>query len=205
MLVATDADLAAAWRRHLGDLPRVTVHEGSIFDLECDAAVSPANSFGFMRGGIDGAYSRAFGAQIERRVRQQISEHHDGELVVGGADIVETGNSSIPYLVVAPTMRVPMRLVDTVHPYLAARAVFRLVLRGHFTGGPQHGHPVSARVHTVAMPGLGTGVGGVPPHTCAAQVRAAYDSVVLERYEPPESLEQAAARHAALSGRPYLD
>src|SRR4051812_43983254 len=53
ILAAVEHDLADAWERHCGELPDVAVHRGSILDLQADAVVSPANSFGFMDGGID--------------------------------------------------------------------------------------------------------------------------------------------------------
>ena len=42
-----------AWKDALGRSANVTIHHGSIFDVACDALVSPANSFGFMDGGLD--------------------------------------------------------------------------------------------------------------------------------------------------------
>ena len=39
----------------------------------------------------------------------------------------------------------------------------------------EDGTPVRDAVRTIAMPGLGTGVGGVAPSTCAHQVAAAWD------------------------------
>jgi O-acetyl-ADP-ribose deacetylase (regulator of RNase III) len=135
ILTAIEEPLAEAWAKFCGDLDFVTVHHGSILDIECDAIVSPANSFGFMDGGIDALYMHHFGAEIEARVRRQISEQHCGELLVGQADIVETYNTNIPFLIAAPTMRVPMILTDTVNPYLAARAVFRLWQEGVFVSG----------------------------------------------------------------------
>jgi hypothetical protein len=59
ILSAVDDDLANAWQRFCGDVDSVRIHHGSILDLECDAVVSPANSFGFMDGGIDAVYHAA--------------------------------------------------------------------------------------------------------------------------------------------------
>jgi O-acetyl-ADP-ribose deacetylase (regulator of RNase III) len=72
-------------------------------------------------------------------------------------------------------MREPGELLppDTVHPYLAARAVFRLWRDGRL----EDDRPVRQVVRTIALPGLGTGVGGVAPQTCARQVMAAWDEV----------------------------
>jgi O-acetyl-ADP-ribose deacetylase (regulator of RNase III) len=62
---------------------------------------------------------------------------------------------------------------DTVHPYLAARAVFRMWENGRV----EDGRPVRQLVRSIALPGLGTGVGGVAAETCARQVAAAWDEV----------------------------
>jgi O-acetyl-ADP-ribose deacetylase (regulator of RNase III) len=107
-----------------------------------------------------------------------IRTRHHGELLVGAAEIVETGNLRIPFVIAAPTMRVPMILADTVNPYLAARAVFLLIRHAVIPAGALSGEPVSAAVRSVAFPGLGTGVGRVDPNTCARQVRAAIEEIV---------------------------
>ena len=121
ILAAIEDDLADAWDRHCSDLPDVTIHRGSILDLSVDAVVSPANSFGFMDGGIDHRYSHHFGWQVQERLQELIRARHHGELAVGAAEIVETGNIRIPFVIAAPTMRVPMILRDSVNPYLASR------------------------------------------------------------------------------------
>src|SRR5262249_24821471 len=143
VLAAVDKPLAEAWQRACGDLSCVTIHHGSIFDAECDAVVSPANSFGFMDGGIDRLYTDYFGGAVQERLQACIRGCHGGELLVGCADIVPTGHARIPYLIAAPTMRVPSNLGRSIHPYLAARAVLRLILQGRFSCGDLVGQPVS--------------------------------------------------------------
>lgn len=54
-----------------------------------------------------------------------------------------------------------MILRETVQPYPAARAVLRLIKHGRFALGALQGQAISEVVHTVAFPGLGTGVGRV--------------------------------------------
>jgi O-acetyl-ADP-ribose deacetylase (regulator of RNase III) len=200
VLTAVDGPLAAAWQRWCGDLRCVEVHRGSIFDVACDAVVSPANSFGFMDGGIDRLYTDFFGPGVQERVQACIRGCHDGELLVGQADVVPTGHARIPYLIAAPTMRVPSALGRSIHPYLAARAVFLLVQRGRFSCGELAGQPVAERVRRVALPGLGTGVGRVQPVACAKQVRAAIEDFVLGRFEFPDTTLQARKRHDRLAG-----
>ncbi len=200
VLAAVEPLLASAWHEHCGDLDFVEIHEGSILDVNCDAVVSPANSFGFMDGGLDARYMHYFDCDIQMRVRRQIYDHHHGELLVGAADIVETDDLRIPFLIAAPTMRVPMVLTNSVNAYLAARAVFKLVRHGTFTSGSYAGEPISKYVTTVAMPGLGTGVGKIGRRWCAKQVRAALDDIVLGDFQMPQHWTEASEHHQLMYG-----
>jgi O-acetyl-ADP-ribose deacetylase (regulator of RNase III) len=188
ILTALDQQLFDAWSDVCGDLPCVETYRGSILDVSCDAVVSPANSFGFMDGGIDAAYKQHFKQDIEMSVRRAIWNEFHGELPVGCAVTVETVDASIPYLIAAPTMRVPMRLgPDTVNPYLAARAAL-----------------IAARLHpnikAVAFPGMGTGIGRVTGKLCAMQVRAAINAIFLEENRMPQSWAEASESHQFLYG-----
>lgn len=198
VLAALDEPLAQAWETTCADLPDVTIHHGSILDVDCDAVVSPANSFGFMDGGIDALYVQAFGPEIQARVRRAIYERHYGELLVGAAEIVETDHAHIPYLIAAPTMRVPTILRDSVNPYLAARAALLLVRFGTFTEGDYEGAPIADVVHTVAFPGMGTGVGRVSPAICARQMRVAIEDVLRWPHPLPRSWAEASTQHQLL-------
>ncbi len=198
ILTSVDDALADAWERFCGDLPFVSIHRGSIFDLSCDAVVSPANSYGFMDGGIDALYTLEFGWQVQEHLQALIHEKHYGELLVGAAEIVETGDPRLPFLIAAPTMRVPTILRDSVNPYLAARAALLLVKHQEFTEGTYAGEKVSDFVGSIAFPGLGTGVGRVGPNTCARQVRAAIDAVLLGQEPFPMSWVDAQHRHQGL-------
>src|SRR5215472_3122159 len=124
LLVDRNKDVADAFARvaaQLGDW--VTAAHTSIMDLEVDAVVSPANSFAFLDGGIDALYALRFGEALQTAARKCVLYRHHGELIVGSADIVCTGDERIPYFVLAPTMRVPMALPrNTINPYLACRA-----------------------------------------------------------------------------------
>jgi O-acetyl-ADP-ribose deacetylase (regulator of RNase III) len=199
ILTSREPELTNAWTKHCGDLDFVTVHSGSILDLACDAVVSPANSFGFMDGGIDALYSERFGWQVQDRLRQVILERHHGELLIGAAEIVETDYLRMPYLIAAPTMRVPMILGrETISPYLAARAVFLLVKKGKFTQGEHTGQNIAEYVESIAFPGMGTGIGRVPVEVCARQMRAAIDEILLGKFKFPNSWAEASERHQLL-------
>jgi O-acetyl-ADP-ribose deacetylase (regulator of RNase III) len=198
ILAATEPPLADAWERFCGELECVQVHRGSILDLSVDAIISPANSFGFMDGGIDMLYTQHFGWEVQERLQTLIKERHHGELVVGTAEIVTTNDLRLPYVIAAPTMRVPMILKDSVNPYLAARAVLLLVKHGIFHSGPLAGGPISAGVESIAFPGLGTGVGQIGPNTCAKQVYEAIQEVIYGKKTYPMTWADAQARHQKL-------
>jgi len=197
-LTAVENELADAWESHCGSLPDVVIHRGSIFDLRVDAVVSPANSFGFMDGGIDHLYSQRFGWGVQRKLRELIQIRYHGELVVGSAEIVETDNMTIPFVIAAPTMRVPMILRDTVNPYLSARAVMLLVKHGIFSSGSLEGEQISSAVQSIAFPGLGTGIGQVSPNTCAHQVKTAIEEVMLGKGSYPRTWAEAQQQHQLL-------
>jgi len=137
----------------------VEVSQGDIFETQADAIVSPANSFGYMDGGIDLAYSQHFGWDLQRNLQRVIRDQFDGELPVGQAMIVGTGDQKIPYMVSAPTMRLPMNVAETLNAYLAFRAVLRTVR--------EHNEHKTGTICRVLCPGLGTAVGRMPPRRCA--------------------------------------
>ena len=194
VLTAVERPLLEAWKRFCEDLPFVQFHLGSIFEVNCQAVVSPANSFGFMDGGIDLLYSRRFGWGIQERLQEQIRVQHGGELLVGQAEIIPTDDAQIPFVIAAPTMRVPMILRDSINPFLAARAVLRLWKNGCLP----HGQPVQNAVTTIAFPGLGTGIGQVGFDVCAHQVRQAIEDVLLESQPFPRTWAEASSRHQFL-------
>ncbi|WP_395678309.1 macro domain-containing protein [Inquilinus sp.] len=195
VLAAMENRLADAWEKAFADVGEVSIHRGSIFDVACDAVVSPANSYGFMDGGIDALYVDRFGIEVQTRLRRLILDRHHGELLIGTAEVVETGDAAQPYLIAAPTMRVPMVLgPETISPYLATRAVLLLARHGTLPGG----EPLSDRLRTIAFPGMGTGVGRVPAELCARQMRAAVDDVLLDSYRMPKSWSEASERHQLL-------
>lgn len=198
-LVAREDELAKAWADAFENVNSVEIRSGSILDVECDAIVSPANSFGFMDGGIDLLYARHFGWQVQDDLRRVIFQRHHGELLVGQAEIVETGVSTPAFLIAAPTMRVPMILgKDSINPYLATRAVLLLAKHGQFSAGRLAGTPLSARLETIAFPGMGTGVGRVSAEICARQMRAAYDEVMGKQRPMPQSWAEASENHQLL-------
>ncbi|KAL8595325.1 hypothetical protein ACOMHN_020078 [Nucella lapillus] len=187
----------------------VEISYGDIFKgaPSADAIVSPANSFGFMDGGIDMAYSLHFDWQLMERLQEAIRTQKDGELLVGDAliipiykdkemeeDVLAKAEENpqwsaynegklIKYLISAPTMRTPQDVCDTVNAYLAFRAVILAVKRHNADSSNQ-------TIRSVLCPGLGTAVGRMPKRVCAKQMLLAYETFQLgahsERRNPKE-------------------
>jgi len=95
-------DLVNAWSKEFKDEHNVKISRGDIFGLSADAIISPANSFGFMDGGIDLRYSIYFGWDLQKRLQNKIRSDFNGELPVGLATIVETNNENIKYSQLSP-------------------------------------------------------------------------------------------------------
>jgi len=169
ILVHRDTAIAKHWRTYFAAAADVSLMSGDICAVPCDAILSPANSFGFMDGGVDLALVVRFGEQSQDRVRRAIREKHAGELLVGQAEIVPTDDVQVPWLIGAPTMRVPMHVKTTVNAYLALRAVLLAV----------QSHAAQPAIGTIAVPSLCTGVGGMRPDIAAYQMWCAYEEVVL--------------------------
>ncbi len=145
---------------------------GDLLDLDCDAIVSPTNSFGFMDGGIDQAIDRFYEGRAQRAVLDRIAETFYGELPVGTATLIQLPSVRFPFLVVAPTMRVPGDARGTINAYLAMRAALAAILDQNRSGM----RPITS----LAASGMCTGVGAMPADESALQMRAAYDMIISE-------------------------
>ena len=168
-LCAREDDLFNAWSLFCNHYGFVTVTRQDIMSINAEAVVSPANSFGFMTGGIDLHYKNYFGQIIEDDLRNKIGKDFNNELLVGQATSIEIFNKppliKYKYMISAPTMRTPENISHTINAYLAAKAVF---IEAERVG-----------VSSVVFPGLGTGTGGMKPEDCAKQMNAAIDYVLV--------------------------
>jgi len=170
LLVDRNPRLVAAWEEAFARVESVEVRRGDFFSSGADVMTSPANSFGIMDGGLDLAIRNELGMRVQRAVQDVILRDFHGELPVGSAIVVPTGNPMWPHLVCAPTMRVPGNISRTANAYLAFRAALLAI----------HGFNrlnLASRIESMVCPGLGTGVGRLDERRCAAQMRIAFDSV----------------------------
>jgi O-acetyl-ADP-ribose deacetylase (regulator of RNase III) len=122
---------------------------------------------------------------VQRDVR---GPWYHGELPVGCAEIVETGESRWKYLIAAPTMRVPEPVSSTINAYLAFRAA--LVAAENFNKGQGR-----RAIDSLVCCGLATGVGGMSASRCASQMRIAYREMIcppcIGRFESIHGLHKA--------------
>jgi O-acetyl-ADP-ribose deacetylase (regulator of RNase III) len=192
-LVDINPKMLQAWDIYFKNVDNVRIIGGDFFSVDADAVVSPANSFGFMDGGLDMHISMKLGWHVQERVKRKIHEEYYGELLVGQAIVVDTDNESFPYVISAPTMRVPMILGrETVNPYLAMKAAL--------IAGLKH-----SEITTITVSGLGTSVGRVPFDVAAYQMSLAYREIVLSDYVEPKTWASAQAQHQIMYSKEILD
>jgi O-acetyl-ADP-ribose deacetylase (regulator of RNase III) len=126
---------------------RIRIVKGDITSLRCDAIVNAASDRLWMGGGVAGAIKRGGGEEIEREAVRQ------GPIPVG--DAVATGAGRLPARHIIHAVTMGQDLVTSERDIRAAtRSALRLADRLH--------------LRSIALPALGTGVGGFPLDRAAA-------------------------------------
>jgi O-acetyl-ADP-ribose deacetylase (regulator of RNase III) len=126
---------------------QIEVHQGNLLEAAVEAIVNAANSQGWMGGGVAGVIKRAAGKQVE----EEAVAH--GPTPVGAAVLTSGGTTRFRGIIHAPTMERPAMRIPVENVGKATTAALRLAEEKGFSA--------------VAIPGMGTGVGGVD-HTAAA-------------------------------------
>ena len=168
VLCDRNPEVVFGWTQILGDYQGLSFGAGDLLRMQVDAVVSPANSFGFMDGGIDLAYRNFFGLSIQRRVQTLIEQRFAGEKPVGQAMIVPTGHAKISRLVVAPTMKTPQNIQGTENVYHAMKAAL------------ERAGAADPSIERLGIPGMGTGIGGMDPFESARQLLHALVQVLQQ-------------------------
>ncbi len=131
----------------------IDVLKGDLTKQKADAICNPASSQMLMGGGAAGAIRRAGGVEIEREALRH------APLPVGKAVATGAGGLMARWVVHAPTMERPAMPTTADKVYRATKAALLCT------------ESVGAR--SLVIPGMGTGVGGVPPGEAAeAMLRA---------------------------------
>lgn len=180
-------DMVQSWKRYFLDESGVKVVNQNILTLPIDALAVPANAFGFTDGGVDLAISKEiFDWRLQDRLRALIDRDYGGELLVGQALVMPANSGRLRYVVVAPTMRVPADVSNTVNAYLAMRAILRAVEAHNRANKASPGDQIRA----LAVPGMCTGTGTMPPERAAYQMWTAYRSIIMGDLEWTKTLEK---------------
>lgn len=199
----TNPELVKAWTAFFGRNAKVDITEGSVFDLDVSVLVTPANSFGIMDDGLGSQLNKLTEGQLESRVRKLIQDKHAGELPVGCAEIITTNLEKPKFAIIAPTMRVPLRMTNAnVNSYMATRAAFRALAA--FIRQDREDHAGESRIESVAFVGMGTGAGKTAPAVAAFQMYEAYCQIVLGQEPNFATVEAATAHDAELRKSRYI-
>jgi O-acetyl-ADP-ribose deacetylase (regulator of RNase III) len=158
------SDMVSSWQQAFAGFPEVDIRLGDLLDIECDAYVSPANSYGIMDGGIDYLLRERF-VGIETKVQDAMSIIGP-KLPVGMAIVVETDDLDVPYLICAPTMELPSDVGRTRNAFRAMAALL--------SATDDYNYANDEVIASIAIPGLCTGIGGMAPSESAAQMAHAY-------------------------------
>jgi len=116
----------------------IQVLKGDLTKTKADAIVNPANSFGYMGGGVALAIKRVGGEEIEK---EAISK---APVEIGKAVATTAGRLKAKFVIHAPTMVNPAGETDEENVRLATLAALKCAEENRAT---------------VAFPGMGTGVG----------------------------------------------
>jgi len=125
----------------------IVAQQGDITQVKADAVVNPANSLGEMGGGVAGALRSAGGAEIEKEAMSK------APIPVGEAISTTAGKLPFRYVIHAPTMEKPAE-ASTIEKI--RKATLAAVMCADSYG-----------VKVLAIPGMGTGVGGISPGSAA--------------------------------------
>lgn len=127
---------------------------GNLTDQNVEAIVNPANSEGEMGGGVAAAIKSAGGAEIELEAMEK------APIPIGKAVVTSPGKLRCQSIIHAPTMRMPVQRTNVKNITLAMNAVFTLVR--------------DYEIASMAIPGFGTGTGGV---SVADSAKAMIDAI----------------------------
>ena len=144
---------------------QIHVAKTDLADLTVDAVVLPANSHGRMVGGVASAVLAAGGQKIEDEARSS------APIAVGAAVITTGGDLPSAHVIHAPTMEEPGQKIGVENVRRATRAALIAASRNNFA--------------TIALPGMGTGVGGVPIDEAA---RAMVDELRAHKQPNPQTV-----------------
>ena len=131
----------------------IEILEDSILNTDVDAIVNAANSIGYMGGGVAGVIKREAGEEPEKEAVKK------GPTEVGKACLTTAGKLKFKGIIHAPTMEQPAIRIPSENIYKATKATLDIAEKEGF--------------ESIAIPGMGTGVGGVAVENAAKKMMQA--------------------------------
>lgn len=158
--------------------------------------VSPANSLGFMDGGIDAVLSRKMFPNCEIKVKNTIKKIGiqnllgryylpiGCSLIIPVKHAINGDNFTNQYLMSAPTMLLPQDISNTKNPYYTMYAIVRhcIIFNRYFKS--KNYTPISQ----IFIPGLGTGYGKTTPKRCAELICKALKDAIFDEFINTKSI-----------------
>lgn len=122
---------------------KIIIKQGSITQETADAIVNPANSLGIMGGGVANSIKNVGGAIVEAEAVRQ------APIQVGTALITQAGMLPCRFVIHSPTMKHPTEK--------STKENIKKAVHSALIAADKH------RINSIAMPCMGTGVGGFEP------------------------------------------
>ncbi len=126
---------------------KISVLKGDITEVNVEAIVNPANSYGTMGGGVALAIKKKGGEEIERLAMEK------SPIRLGSAVCTTAGKLKAKFIIHAPTMEEPSMPTTYERVKKALSASLKCAHKNN--------------IKTIAIPGMGTGVGGLNKNKAA--------------------------------------
>ena len=174
LLVDPNQTLVEAWEATFCDNPEVEVVSGSLLDHRVDAWVCPTNSRAVMDGGLDALIATELGRTFVKRRQSMVNSQFGGLMPLGSAIAVPVTRKAPRYLISTTSVIKSVECVDDRWNTLLATAAALHVAKQLATSG---------QIESVAMPGIGTGTGGVNVSLGASLMWLAYKTCSQNTFE----------------------
>ena len=125
----------------------IKISRGNILDADVDAIVNPADSYGWMNGGVSAAIKEKAGSEVEKEAILK------GPTPIGCAILTSGGRTRFEAIIHAPTLDTHC---DMARPEIILEATMIALKLAEKSG-----------YSSIALPGMGTGRGKVDPDVAA--------------------------------------
>jgi O-acetyl-ADP-ribose deacetylase (regulator of RNase III) len=148
----------------VGKMVKIEIIEGDITQVAADVLVNAANNHLWMGAGVAGALKKTGGREIEEEAMRK------GPVAVGEVVVTSPGRLPAKYIIHAAVMGQDLRT----NAVIVGQATINALREADQLG-----------VRSIALPALGTGVGGFPMAECARIMISA-----ARAYSPQNHLEK---------------